>query len=144
MTFLDLLGRRDETPDPWDVMTPISRRMGFGLTKHDADFSFLEAVTMGEFILAHCMKTKYPWYHNMDEFIEVAKECYLRHLGTEWAGDGSPWADPSVVEKYMSEVVDVCKRRHIWYHPGWLKCLTSVRARLRGQNLHKLFRASET
>ena len=28
----------------------------------------------------------------------------------------------------MSEVIDVCKRSRIWYPPGWLLCLTRVRA----------------
>ena len=80
-------------------MTPIGGRVGFGLTKHDADFSFLEAVTTGEFALACSMKIKYPWYHDMDEFVDVAKECYRKRLGTQWDGwKGPPLTDPHIVE----------------------------------------------
>src|SRR5258708_29835368 len=138
MRFADILGRQGDA-DPWDVS---AKEHGVvGGTQHDRDFMLLEAVTMGRFTLSHAMRARYPNFHDMNQFIATVRERYERRLGTGtgfgWNGDGDPWADSLVVERFMSEVVDCCTRRGVWYHPGWLKILYELRAEIREEAVNQ-------
>jgi hypothetical protein len=136
MIFRHVLDRNGGT-DPWELSHV--EFGGVGGTRHDRDFVLLEALTLGRFTLTHSMRFRYAHFHSIESFIGVVRERYERRLGTGrafgWSGDGDPWAEPLVVERFMSEVVDHCERRSVWYHPGWLKILCELRAEIRRQTV---------
>jgi hypothetical protein len=138
MNFKDVLDRNGGS-DPWDVS---AKEHGVvGGTQHDRDYLLLEALTLGRFTLTHSMRFRYAHFHSIESFIGVVRERYERRLGTGrafgWSGEGDPWRDPLVVEKFMGEVIDHCKRRCVWFHPGWLKILYEIRSGLRGQEVNQ-------
>jgi len=136
--FRDVLDRNGGT-DPWDLSCV--EHGGVGGTRHDRDYLLLEALTLGRFTLTHSMRFRYAAFHDIGAFIAVVRERYQRRLGTGpgfgWSGDGDPWRSHLVVEKFMGEVVDHCKRRNVWYHPGWLKILYELRAGIRRETVNQ-------
>ncbi len=120
--------------DPWSVRQTVDAlfRRGEGLKDIDRLYMLLGCVTGGTFTSSFNMVRG---FHQVKEFFRVVRGCYEDRLEGLWTWDGpegsSPWNDPKEVERFMSEVLDVCKRSRVWYHPGWLLCLTKVRKMLR-------------
>jgi hypothetical protein len=117
--------------DPWSVRHKVDAwaERACGIADIDRLYVLLECVTGGTFTSAYGMLRG---FHQVKDFFRVVKSCYEDRLnGTRiWEGPegSSPWNDPKEVERFMSEVLDVCKRSRVWYHPGWLLCLTKVRS----------------
>jgi hypothetical protein len=117
--------------DPWSVKHVVDAwaSRAVGITDSDRLYRLLECVTGGTFTSSYSMVRG---FHQVKDFFRVVKNVYEDRLEGRWTWDGpegsSPWDNPKEVERFMSEVLDVCKRSRVWYPPGWLLCLTKVRS----------------